>query len=145
MISGDSKSGWGKLKVSNLWPNAFVKYKRKPEAWNKHVVLDLPGGSDGKASVYNAGDLGSTPGSGRSLEKEMAIHSSTLAWKIPWTEEPGRLQSMGRKESDTTERLHFHFPYYESEATSSSTDTAHPFRLIPWLPELDSGMNLLTK
>ena len=30
-----------------------------------------------------------------SLEKEMAIHSSTLAWKIPWTEEPGRLQSMG--------------------------------------------------
>ena len=39
------------------------------------------------------------------LEKEMATHSSTLAWKIPWTEEPGRLQSMGHKESDTTERL----------------------------------------
>ena len=32
---------------------------------------------------------------GLDLEKEMAIHSSTLAWKIPWTEEPGRLQSMG--------------------------------------------------
>ena len=31
------------------------------------------------------------------LEKEMATHSSTLAWKIPWTEEPGRLQSMGSK------------------------------------------------
>ena len=41
------------------------------------------------------------------LEKEMAIHSSTIAWKIPWTEEPGRLQSMGtRKELDTAERLH---------------------------------------
>ena len=40
------------------------------------------------------------------LEKEMATHSSILAWKIPWTVEPGRLQSMGRKESDTTERLH---------------------------------------
>ena len=39
------------------------------------------------------------------LEKEMAIHSSILAGKIPWTEEPDRLQSMGRKESDTTERL----------------------------------------
>ena len=39
----------------------------------------------------------------------MAPHSSTLAWKIPWTEEPGRLQSMGRKKSDMTERLHFHF------------------------------------
>ena len=38
----------------------------------------------------------------------MAPHSSTLAWKIPWTEEPGRLQTMGSLESDTTERLHFH-------------------------------------
>ena len=34
-------------------------------------------------------------GWGDPLEKEMAIHSSTIAWKIPWTEEPGRLQSMG--------------------------------------------------
>ena len=41
------------------------------------------------------------------LEKDMAPHSSTLAWKIPWMEEPGRLLSWGRKESDTTERLHF--------------------------------------
>ena len=41
------------------------------------------------------------------LEKEMATHSSTLSWRIPWREEPGRLQSRGRKESDTTERLHF--------------------------------------
>ena len=38
----------------------------------------------------------------------MAPHSSTFAWKIPWMEEPGRLQSMGSLESDTTERLHFH-------------------------------------
>ena len=44
-----------------------------------------------------------------SLEKEMATHSSTLAWKIPWMEEPGRLQSMESEESATTERLHFHF------------------------------------
>ena len=42
------------------------------------------------------------------LEKEMATHSHTLAWKIPWTEKPGRLQSVG-SESDTTERLHFSF------------------------------------
>ena len=39
----------------------------------------------------------------------MAPHSSALAWKIPWTEEPGGLRSMGSLESDTTERLHFHF------------------------------------
>ena len=140
--------------------------------------------SDGKASVYNAGDLGLIPGLGRSLvsqrlkrlpplqetqvrslgwedplEKEMATHSSILAWRIPWTGEPGRLQSMGsqrvrydwatslhfgkilwrrkwqstpvllsgksqgqrslvscspwsRKESDTTERLHFTYQKY---------------------------------
>ena len=101
------------------------------------------GGSEGKPSACNAGDLDSIPGSGRSpgegngnplqysclenpmdggawwatvcgvaksqtrlsyflftlkfhaLEKEMATHSSTLAWKTPWTEEPGRLQLMG--------------------------------------------------
>ena len=37
------------------------------------------------------------------MEKAMAPHSSTLAWKLPWTEEPGRLQSVGREESDMTE------------------------------------------
>ena len=41
----------------------------------------------------------------------MAPHSSTLAWKIPWTEEPGGLQSMGLLESDMTEQLHFHFSF----------------------------------
>ena len=41
-----------------------------------------------RASTYNAGDLGSIPGLGRSPEKEMATHSSTLALKIPWMEEP---------------------------------------------------------
>ena len=39
----------------------------------------------------------------------MVPHSSILTWKIPWMEEPGGLQSMGHEESDTTERLHFHF------------------------------------
>ena len=38
----------------------------------------------------------------------MATHSSTLAWKMPWTEDPGGLQSIGRRELDTTEPLHFH-------------------------------------
>ena len=48
-------------------------------------------------------------GRGDPLEKEMATHSSIVAWRIPWTEELGGLESMGCKESDTTERLHFHF------------------------------------
>ena len=56
----------------------------------------LPGGSDGKESVCNAGDPpGLIPGSVRSLGNEMATHSSILAWKNPWTEEPGGLESMG--------------------------------------------------
>ena len=41
------------------------------------------------------------------LEREMATHSSTLTWKIPWLEKPWRVQSMGGKESDTTKQLHF--------------------------------------
>ena len=45
------------------------------------------------------------------LEKGMATHSSILAWRIPWTEEPGGLQSMGSMESDTTETTeHTHTP-----------------------------------
>ena len=70
-------------------------------------TLGLPGGSDGKESLYNAGDLGSNPGVGRTwvqtpgwddpLEKEMATYSSMLAWKIPWTKEPDRPQFMGSR------------------------------------------------
>ena len=70
----------------------------------------FPGGSDGKASAYNAGDPGSIPGSGRSLGEGNGnpLQYSCLenpmdggAW---WATSP-----RGRKESDTTERLHFHF------------------------------------
>ena len=43
----------------------------------------------------NAGDAGSIPGSGNSLEKEMTTHSSTVAWEIPWTKQPSGLQSTG--------------------------------------------------
>ena len=60
-----------------------------------YCVWASPGGSDGKGSACNAGDLGSILGSGRFLEKEMATHSCILAWRIPWTEEPGKLQLMG--------------------------------------------------
>ena len=56
-------------------------------------VPGFPGGSDGKESACNAGDLGwQDP-----LEEGMATPSSILAWRIPWTEEPGRLQSMVAK------------------------------------------------
>ena len=57
--------------------------------------LGFPGGSDGKEYAGGAGDPGLIPGSRRSLEEKMATHSSILAWRIPWTEEPGGLQFMG--------------------------------------------------
>ena len=58
-------------------------------------IQGFPSGSDGKESACNAGDLGSIPGLGRSLERGMATHSSILVWRLPWTEKPGRLQPMG--------------------------------------------------
>ena len=56
--------------------------------------MGFPGGSVVKNLSANARDAGSIRGSGRSPEKEMATHLSILAWEIPGTEEPGRLQSM---------------------------------------------------
>ena len=59
----------------------------------------------------------------------MAIHSSTLAWKIPWMEKPGGLQSMG---SDTTERLHFHFSFHALEKEMAIHSGTHAWK-IPWM------------
>ena len=53
--------------------------------------MGFPGGLDGKESACSARDLGSID----SLEEGVATHSSILAWRNPWTEEPGGLQSMG--------------------------------------------------
>ena len=55
----------------------------------------FPGGSVVKNSPASAGDVGSLPGSGRSPGEGNGTHSSILAWRIPWTEEPGGLQSTG--------------------------------------------------
>ena len=60
-------------------------------------------------------------------EKAMAPHSGTLAWKIPWMEEPGRLQSMGSLESDTTKRLHFHF-----SLSCIGEGNGNPLRVLAW-------------
>ena len=58
---------------------------------NETPYDDFPGGSDSEACACSSGDPGSIPGLGRSSGKEMATHSSTLAWKIPLTEESGTL------------------------------------------------------
>ena len=59
------------------------------------LLAGFPGGSDGKESTNNAGDLGSIPELGRSPGEGNGNPLQYTAWKIPWTEEPGGLQSMG--------------------------------------------------
>ena len=59
------------------------------------IPFSFPHGSAVKNSPANRDVTGSVPGLGRFLEEEITTHSSILAWEIPWTEEPGRLQSMG--------------------------------------------------
>ena len=70
-------------------------------------MAGFPGGAEVKVSACNVGDLVRSLGREDPLEKEMATHCSILAWRIPWMEELGGLQSTGRRESDTTEQLHF--------------------------------------
>ena len=62
---------------------------------NMSNLWGFPGGIAVKNMPANVPDMGSIPGSGRSLEEEMATHCIILAWRIPWTEDPGGLQSMG--------------------------------------------------
>ena len=61
----------------------------------ENKIQGFPSSSVVKNLPVNAGDSGSILAQEDPLEKEMATHSSILIWKIPWTEEPGRLQSMG--------------------------------------------------
>ena len=83
-------------KHSDNMPLVDFVSEEKPASEEEIVpYLGFPGGSDGKASVCNAGDLCSIPGWGDPLEKEMTAQSSILSGKIPWTVEPGRLLSMG--------------------------------------------------
>ena len=89
------------LKVSNH-PFLLYFYKRKPA-----LVPGFPGGASGKEPACQCRRCkrsGFDPWVGRiPLEKGVATDSSILAWIIPWTEEPGELQSIGCKELDTTE------------------------------------------
>ena len=72
------------------------------------------------------------------LEKEMATHSSTLAWKIPWTEEPGRLQSMGSQRANllTAEQIYFQF--------SSVVQSFSRVRLFvtPWIAARQASLSI---
>ena len=87
----------------------YAIYSWQIDAKTMETVTDF-GGSDSKASIYNAGDPGSIPGLGSSPGEGNGNPLQYACWRIPWTEEPGRLQFMGSQESDTTEhtRMHTH-------------------------------------
>ena len=69
---------------------------------NYNILIHFPHSPVVKESACNAGDLGLIPGLEGPLENETATHSNILAWRILWTEKPGRLQYMGLQELDTT-------------------------------------------
>ena len=89
----------------------FAEWRKKFNQTSEHIFVlsnileqkqsgaalcqGFPHGSDSKEFARNAGDLGSIPGGKDPLEKEMVTHSSILAWRIPRTEELGKLQSIG--------------------------------------------------
>ena len=81
--------------LPSMGSQSWTQLKRLSSSSNSSSIAGFPGGSEGKAPARNAGDLGSIPGLGSSPGEEMATHSSILAWRIPWMEEPGGLQSMG--------------------------------------------------
>ena len=99
-LTGSCARGILQVRILEWVAMPFSRAPSRPKDWTcgSHISClagDFPGSSDGKASAYNAGDLVRSLGWEDPLEKEMATHSSILAWKIPWTEEPGRLQSIG--------------------------------------------------
>ena len=117
--------------------------------------ISFPGGSDHKEFAYNAGDLGSISGSGRSPGVGMETHSSILAWRISWSEEPGGLQSMGLwgyKESDMTARLTLSFFHSLRNAkvpiplaTPKPSDSLSPMsKWLPWSPWKSGNSPLLS-
>ena len=82
----------GKVLVVCSWKQPW-EYENPSSNGLKRI--SFPGGSDCKEFTYKAGDLGSISGLGRSPGVGMETHSSILAWRISWSEEPGGLQSMG--------------------------------------------------
>ena len=82
--------------IYNVFQTRGRRYSLRPIYLAKvKRFMAFPGGSVVKNLPANAGDTGLIRGSGRYPEDSLATHSSILAWRIPWTEEPGGLQSMG--------------------------------------------------
>ena len=102
---GEAEAGWVGVGVVGMKDAAESGVTEGAKGCCHHLLISVwkeagtqrgfPGGSGSEESACNAEDPTLIPVLGRSLEKEMAIHSSILDWRIPWTEGPGGLQSMG--------------------------------------------------
>ena len=94
--------------------------------------MDFPGGLDGKEFACSAGDPRvQSLGWEDSLEKGMAIHSSVVAWRIPWTEEPGGLQSLGlQRVQDMTERLTLSLSWTKKQNKNKTDNEADISQLL---------------
>ena len=79
-------------RANRVWCSCWRNWTKKSLMWNHSWFWGFPGGSDGKESACNEGDQVGSLGWEDSLEKGMATHTSILAWRIPWMEEPGRFQ-----------------------------------------------------
>ena len=77
---------------------------------NSNYEPDFPGSASGIELACQFRGYGFDPWLGRSPEEGMAIHSSILAWRIPWTEEPDRVWSVGSKDSDSNQGISKLFP-----------------------------------
>ena len=141
-------------------PIIFInKTTKESKKWKQKVTVSadlpftylrvegFPGGSDSQESTCNAWDPGSVHGSGRSPGERNGNPLSILAWRIPWTEKPGWLQSMGVSKSQT--RLYIHFtslirvekeklgakaalPSCESEKVCSTSEICHQVVSTEW-------------
>ena len=88
------------MHIQGLAQTLLVATDRNSNSLNLKEKVGFPGSTVVKNLPANAGDAGSISGWEDPLKKEMTTRSSILAWRISWTEEPGRLQSMG-SESQT--------------------------------------------
>ena len=104
----EEPDGLQSMRSQRIRHNWAHKYTHPIGKWKKITFIlythshGFPRSSVSNESACSAGDPDSIPGWEDPLEKEMASHSSILAWRIPCTEEPGRLQSVGSQELDTT-------------------------------------------
>ena len=106
---------------------------KKPLSRSSEHPGSFPGSSDSKLSACNAGDLGLIPGSGRYPGEgngNPLHHSSILAWRIPWSEEPGRLQLIGMQRVAQTKRLQNIIP-----GEGNGNPLQYSFLENPWTEE----------